>query len=201
MQYKKKVWLISDPHWGHKGVCVFTDSKTGKKIRPWDCTEKMNADMSALWNETVDPRDKVYCLGDWAINRKFANYGQHLHGDKILIKGNHDIFELDLYLQVFRDVRAYHVLGGAILSHIPVHENQLERFGLNIHGHSHTNQVMKPVGVDVRANKVKFSDLEIDPRYICVSVEQIGFKPILLEEVLSNAVARGAVIENKRGNR
>lgn len=180
MHYQKKTWLISDPHWGHKGICNFTFEGTEKKIRPWDCPEKMNEEMSDLWNQTVDPRDKVYCLGDWAINRRFANYGKHLHGEKVLILGNHDTRYTKELLEVFKELRAYHLLHSCILSHIPIHESQLERFGVNIHGHTHQNRVKK--------------DGKIDFRYHCVCVEQTDFKPILLEEVFARIEAEGGVI-------
>lgn len=184
-----RTYLIADTHWGHKGVCQFTHGDTGVKIRPWDDPDVMNEEMSQLWNETVRPTDKVYVLGDWAINRRFASYGTHLHGDKVLIMGNHDIFKKSDYGDVFRDFRAYHVMKGVILSHIPVHPSQLRRFSLNICGHLHTNTVRLP-------------NDEVDPQYICVSAEQIGFKPILLDEVFERARQQGAIINtDKDGNR
>jgi len=171
-----RVFVAADPHWGHEGVCKFLKSD-GSPLRPWDNAKDMDEAMRTLWNETVKPGDKVYVLGDWAINRK--HIVQPVNGDLILIKGNHDIFKLEEYTKVFRDIRAYHVLGAhrTILSHIPVHTSQLERWRLNIHGHLHGN-VVKIGGTD---NDYDQPDL----RFRCVSMEQIGFKPILLDEVLA----------------
>jgi calcineurin-like phosphoesterase family protein len=149
----------------------------------------MDEAMHTYWNETVKPDDKVYVLGDWCINRKSIKQ-DGLNGRKILIKGNHDIFRLHEYAEVFDDIRAYHVLTAqrVILSHIPVHPNQLERWRANIHGHLHSNVVMHEqayefyrLAEDGLQKEVK---LEQDKRYKCVSVEHTNFRPVLLDKVL-----------------
>ena len=140
------VFLTSDTHFGHLGVCKFT-TDTGEKLRPWTDPNEMDEEMVKRWNETVKPTDKVYHLGDVVINRRALVTLSRLNGDKVLIKGNHDIFRLEEYTRYFRDIRSYHVMNGLILSHIPVHESQLERFGCNIHGHLHSNRVKKTISV------------------------------------------------------
>jgi len=122
-----------------------------------------------------------------------------LNGDKVLIRGNHDIFKLEDYTAHFRDIRSYHVMNGMILSHIPVHVNQLGRFKKNIHGHLHSNRVMLPRGFDVRTNEVLYGDV-IDPRYHSVCVEQTDFAPILFEDVQRRIIAEGGNIGFKNGN-
>lgn len=192
-------FIVSDTHFGHAGVCKFTEADGVTKIRPWTDPEQMNEDMVRMWNDTVRPNDKVYHLGDVVINRRYLPILNRLNGDKVLIKGNHDIFRLEEYTQYFRDVRGYHVLNGLILSHIPVHTDSLARFGCNIHGHLHTNRVMKPIGVDARTGNIKYGN-EIDPRYFNVSVEQIGFKPMLFEDVCKSIIAQGGEVGFKYGN-
>ena len=151
----------------------------------------MDEAMIKAWNERVKPTDKVYHLGDVVINRRALAIMSRLNGDKVLIRGNHDIFKDTDYREHFRELRAYHVMNGLILSHIPVHEASLGRFGKNIHGHLHANQVMKARGVDARSGKVLYSETEIDPRYVCVCVEQLpDFAPILFEDLLKNIKQR-----------
>ena len=104
-------------------------------------------------------------LGDVVINRKALTIMHRLNGDKVLIKGNHDIFKLEDYTRHFRDIRAYHVMNNFILSHIPVHPDSKGRFAGNIHGHLHARSLD-------------------DPWYQCVCVEQTDFRPILFEDVL-----------------
>ena len=63
------VFLVSDTHFGHAGVCRFLRND-GTKLRPWDNPEEMDEYMVEAWNKKVKPTDKVYHLGDVVINRK-----------------------------------------------------------------------------------------------------------------------------------
>ena len=193
------VFLVSDTHFGHNGVCHFMRSDGETKLRPWDTAAEMDEEMVRRWNDTVRPNDKVYHLGDVVINRKALGIMRRLNGDKVLIRGNHDIFRDDEYRQHFRELRAYHVMNGMILSHIPVHEASLGRFGVNIHGHLHSNRVVKPRGIDAKTGATLYSD-EIDPRYHCVCVEQTDFAPILFEDVVKRIEAEGGRVGFKNGN-
>ena len=185
------VWLISDTHFGHEKTCTVFKREDGSPLRPFSCAEEMDEYMIKVWNERVKPNDKVYHLGDVVINRKFLHVLGRLNGDKVLIRGNHDIFDLKDYTQYFRDLRGYHVMNGMILSHIPIHEQQLARFGCNIHGHLHANRVMKNNG---------YGGKVIDPRYHNVSVEQIDFAPILFEDVQKRILEEGGSVGFKNGN-
>ena len=194
------VFLVSDTHFGHAGVCRFTRNDGVTKLRPWDDPQEMDEAMIKAWNERVKHTDKVYHLGDVVINRKALPTLARLNGDKVLIRGNHDIFRDDEYRQYFRELRAYHVMNGLILSHIPIHEASLGRFGCCVHGHLHANRVLKPRGVDARTGETLYSD-EIDPRYYNVSVEQLpDFAPILFEDVLRRIVAQGGEVGFRSGN-
>jgi calcineurin-like phosphoesterase family protein len=194
------VFLVSDTHFGHAGVCRFTRNDGVTKLRPWDNADEMDEAMVKAWNDRVRPNDKIYHCGDVVINRRSLSIMSRLNGDKVLIRGNHDIFKDDEYRQYFRELRAYHVMNGLILSHIPVHEASLGRFGCNIHGHLHANRVMKARGVDARTGEILYSD-EIDPRYYNVSVEQLpNFAPILFEDVLKKIKEQGGEVGFKSGN-
>ena len=187
------VFLVSDTHFGHAGVCRFVRNDGVTKLRPWDNPDEMDEFMVAAWNERVRPTDKVYHLGDVVINRKALGIMRRLNGDKVLIRGNHDIFRDDEYRQYFRELRAYHVMNGMILSHIPIHSESLGRFGVNIHGHLHANRVMLP------GFNGKITDI-VDVRYHCVCVEQTDFAPILFEDVVKRITAEGGEIGFRNGN-
>lgn len=151
-------------------------------LRPWTTTEEMDRDMIALWNATVKPEDKVFHLGDFCINRRALPIIKELNGRKVLVKGNHDVFRLSEYTGFeggFENIEGSVVFVDCILTHIPVHEHQLARFKLNVHGHTHRDVVMLP-GAPLRT---------IDDRYICVSAEQIEYKPKRLCEILSKGSA------------
>lgn len=187
------VFLTSDTHFGHINICKFTNYD-GTPVRPWDDVNEMDEEMVKRWNDTVRPNDKVYHLGDVVINRKSLEIMDRLNGDKVLIRGNHDIFRLRDYAKYFRDVRGYHVMNGMILSHIPISEDSLARFGCNIHGHTHGNRVMKTVGI------WPFKKQVIDPRYHSVCVEHTDFRPILFEDVIKKIKAEGGHVGFRNGN-
>lgn len=186
------VFLVSDTHFGHAGVCRFL-REDGTKLRPWDNPDEMDEEMIKRWNETVRPNDKVYHLGDVVINRKALKTLSRLNGDKVLIRGNHDIFSDDEYRQYFRELRAYHVMNGMILSHIPIHPESLSRFGVNIHGHLHANRVKT-------FNAYYGNGTRIDERYHCVCVEQTDFRPILFEDVIERIKKEGGTVGFRNGN-
>jgi calcineurin-like phosphoesterase family protein len=173
------VFLISDTHFTHKGVTQFLNNN-GTKLRPWDNVEEMDEALVANWNSVVRPKDKIYHLGDVVINRRALKILERLNGEKVLIRGNHDIFRLEEYTPYFKDIRGSHKLDNFILTHIPIHPSSLARWcGGNIHGHLHSENVMKYLGEDWVGDDVYVKDL----RYFCVSVEQINYTPISFEEV------------------
>jgi calcineurin-like phosphoesterase family protein len=165
----KQTLVISDPHFGHVGVTKFLRAD-GSKLRPWDNVEEMNEVLVDNWNKAVRPFDRVYLLGDATMNRKALPIFSRLNGDKVLIKGNHDTGKLGDYTPYFRDIRSCVVRHDMILTHIPVHEMELDRFKFNVHGHLHDHIVMK--------------DGAPDPRYLCVSVEQIDYTPINMDKLI-----------------
>lgn len=157
------IFLISDTHFGHRGVTQFLRDD-GTKLRPWDTIEEMDEALVSNWNSVVTSKDKVYHLGDVVINRRAFPILHRLNGEKVLIKGNHDLFRLEEYTPFFKDIRGSHPLDGMILTHIPIHPESLGRWTYNIHGHLHANTMD-------------------DSRYVNVSVEQIKYTPIALEEL------------------
>jgi len=176
-------WLISDTHFGHENILKFTRDD-GTKLRDFSSVEEMDECMINNWNSVVNAKDRVYHLGDVVINRKALSTLSRLNGRKMLIKGNHDIFKADEYLEYFDDIKAYHVLDGLILSHVPIHPDSLGRFGCNIHGHLHYREVVDSNGV-------------ADLRYWNVSVERIGYTPISLEGLKHMIVALGGSVAMK----
>lgn len=161
------IFLIADTHFGHKNILSFL-KEDNSLLRPFfkDIVEH-DEYLIYKWNKTVSPKDKVYHLGDVGFTNftTFSKVLQRLHGEKILIKGNHDIFKLSQYMQHFKDVRATHTLDRMVLSHVPIHPDSLTRWDINIHGHLHDRFIK-------------------DKRYINVSVEHLNdYTPISFEEL------------------
>jgi len=158
-------FFIGDTHFGHEAVYHFTH-EDGRRVRNFaDNSEEGDAVMVERWNSVVKPHDRVYHLGDVAFPRRKLAILEQLNGNKVLIKGNHNQFAVKDYMKYFKDIRGAFELYKMILTHIPVHPQQLLRFDANIHGHIH-DQVLP------------------DQRYVNVSVEQINATPISLDEVL-----------------
>lgn len=160
-------FFISDPHFGHTNICKFTD-REGKQLRPFSTAEEMDETLIQNWNNKVNPNDRVYVLGDIAMKKVHISTISRCNGKKILIPGNHDIFEAKEYLKYFEDIRGVCVLPSriGILSHIPLHPDSVERFRVNIHGHLHSNTIP-------------------DHKYFSVCVEQINYTPIHYDEILA----------------
>jgi len=178
MAFKHKTFLISDTHFGHENAYKFKNDD-GTPMRPWDSAEEADEVMVDNWNKTVGEFDKVYHLGDVAISKRSIYIMGRLNGKKCLIKGNHDIFKLKDYLPYFYDIRGSHKINNFILSHIPVHPREFERWSDgNIHGHLHENVVNYPNKWSKYGNVIK------DPRYYSVCVEQINYTPINFEQIV-----------------
>jgi calcineurin-like phosphoesterase family protein len=178
-------FFTADLHFGHNNVINFKNTD-GTKARDFATVQDMEDAMVQMHNEIVKPTDKVYMLGDIAFNQRGLDKVKQMNGIKILVKGNHDQLKLNKYVDVFKDVRGCHVMNGLVFTHIPIHIDQLGRFGCNVHGHLHMNRVMQ-------------GD-KIDPRFLCVSVEHTALKPIEFEDMVERIVAQGGKLGMVQGN-
>ncbi len=169
----RRRFVTADLHFGHRLLVEGVDA-SGVKFRPFSTVEEMNEVLIERWNATVQPGDRVYVLGDVAINRRFIACIGQCQGKLVLVKGNHDSFKLRDYSGFFDDIRAYVELSApsAVLSHMPVHPDSVVRYGFNIHGHLHHARVL-------------LSDGTVDPRYCNVGVEHWDYAPVELDRVLA----------------
>ncbi len=169
-----KTWVYSDPHFYHGNICKFTNYD-GSPLRPWDDADEMTEEMIEWYNELVSDSDRVYILGDVAFSAANMRAAiSRMKGRKVLVPGNHEPPKMRKYFDLFDDVRGYVVKKGFIMSHIPIHPGSLSRWQLNIHGHTHNNVVMSE-------SLLPFAD----ERYYCACVERTNFRPIELDQILS----------------
>ena len=183
-------FLISDTHFGHTNTWEKFTLTDGSPLRPFTSTEEMDETMVDNWNRVVRPQDTVYHLGDVVIARRHLETVKRLNGRKILIRGNHDIFkDKDYYEAGFEQIHGVRVfVDQFILSHIPLHPDCVgERFKRNVHGHLHGNRITRDIicRADPRTIEHEFYTVrtEVDPRYLCVCVEQTNFTPISFDDV------------------
>lgn len=168
------IFIISDTHFGHDNMYGFKDQYGNPARFPYTSAAECDEYMVAAWNAVVKPDDRVYHLGDVAIRRQSIATMAKLNGTKVLIRGNHDIFELKEYTPFFKDVRGTHKLGSFILSHYPLHETGCNFEGWcegNIHGHVHLRTLN-------------------DPRYFNACVEVINYTPKPFEEIEAEILQR-----------
>lgn len=186
-------FAIADTHFGHANILTFK-RRDGTPLREFASVEEMDETMVERWNAVVGPKDKVYHLGDVVINRRCLKTLARLNGRKVLVKGNHDPWKLSDLTPYFEDIMGVAVfVDDFIMSHIPLHpESITTRFKANVHGHLHSNRVMWQVRTpdeeywDYSSDPPRFLGAwreEIDPRYLCVSVEHTDYSPISFDEV------------------
>ena len=159
-------YFLGDPHWGHRNILKYRSQFSSIE-------EHDNTILENILNVS-DKRAVLYLMGDCFFDMEAIRFLEeirprfmHVHW----ILGNHDT-DSKLRQQVFREVikrdlvdnvhslKKYHEFW---LSHAPIHESEL-RGHKNIHGHTHEN----------------FVD---DDRYVPVSLEHTGFKPISLQQI------------------
>ena len=168
-------WLIADHHFSHSNILKFT-RRDGSPLRGhlWNSIDDHDSDLIQKHNAKVRPDDRVYILGDVAMNRTGLEKARLLNGRKILISGNHDVIKNGGYDQIFESIHGAYSIGKYIMTHIPIHPGSLHRWKGNIHGHLHDGRVLLESG-------------EVDHRYISVSAEIVGFEPITFGEIESRA--------------
>lgn len=119
--------------------------------------------------QIVPATGHLWILGDVAFNRRGLDRLRELKCGLSVVLGNHDKELPSLYPDLFDTVCG--AIKGTIenvdiiMTHIPVHECQKERFGMNVHGHMHD----------------KWID---DDFYSLVSCEHIDFEPKQLRDVV-----------------
>lgn len=177
-------WVISDLHLGHNNILKYSGA-----LRGGTTSEEHDEWIIQQWNTVVKKNDLVYVLGDVAFNLDHYKKLWRMRGQKILVRGNHDMNNAKHLLQFFADICGLLSYRRVFwLSHAPVHPQEL-RGRYNIHGHVHQNSILGDDG-------------QPDPRYINACVEMTYGVPQSLDglyekhskEVLS---AREALKENK----
>ena len=157
------IFFTSDTHYQHKKIIEYCN-------RPFKDMQDMEDSLVDNWNAMVGKDDTVYHLGDFAMRGECLDrYAPRLNGVKRLIRGNHDMESTNRYIKHgFREIYGSLVRGHLLLTHYPVHPDSIGKHLANVHGHIHANK--GPAG-----------------RYINVSVEVVDYKPVLLDQLISQA--------------
>ncbi|WFN34974.1 metallophosphoesterase [Methanogenium sp. S4BF] len=161
-----ETFLTADLHLGHRNAISYY-------CRPFlpDDTAAMDRILTANWNHTVSPNDRVIFAGDFtykADRETTAGYRSRLNGSVTWIEGNHDTcLEGTGPSHTFTaDGREFLVI------HNPKHAPAGYR-GWVIHGHTH----------NARLGKYPF--ISFTTKTVNISTDVTGYRPVPLTEVLA----------------
>lgn len=160
-------YLASDLHLGHANIIDHCD-------RPFASVEEMNRTLIANWNDTVEPNDIVFFLGDlghFADDESLRRWLHELHGRIVFIEGNHDSPE--------RYTGGVHTHQYCILSHgdqefcCTHRPENAPRFwdGWVLHGHHHNN------------DPEEYPLVSPAHRRANLSIELTGYRPVAVDRV------------------
>lgn len=131
---------ISDPHFGHANIIKLDN-------RPFASVEEMEARLIENWNSVVQNGDTTYILGDfcWGKEPEWKRLLPQLKGNKVLIRGNHDLQSMSAELRnMFQDVKDYKEIRDngrlVIMCHYPIllYKNSFRPDTYMLCGHVHT---------------------------------------------------------------
>lgn len=174
MKAVENIWLCADTHFGHEKML---------NLRGFQTQEEMCQTLVDNINNTVPKTGKLLMLGDIVWNRAAFKWLEMIHCQKRIVMGNHDTFEPMAYVnagvkKLYGSISLQALEVRVVLTHIPSHVGEFDRWDLNIHGHKHDEVVP-------------------DDRYVCVSVEQTDYKPIKLIDVVSTWKAKHENLINR----
>lgn len=140
------IFLASDHHFFHSNIIKYCS-------RPFSDAEHMNVEMEKRWNDTVKHDDIIIHVGDLSAGlsgriEEFSILLKRLHGQKILVMGNHDHQKRDFYVDCgFKKVCRLHHSQNIMFHHVPPQSFQKHRGFIDlydelkprllIHGHDH----------------------------------------------------------------
>jgi len=131
-----KKYVISDLHFHHKNILEYA-----KGLRSGTTMEEHDEWLIDQINSVVTKHDLLYILGDIAMNNKGLHLVKKIRGNKMLVRGNHDLCATKQYLEYFQEVHGLLSYRGVFwMSHSPIHPGSL-RGRFNLHGHVHQNSV------------------------------------------------------------
>ena len=152
-----KVYVTSDLHFGHFNMA---------KRRGFFSAEEHDIFIINNWNKLITKHDTIIILGDISLgNTKEYVKLNLLKGIKQVVLGNHDSCNIQKLLPYVKKVYGCKEYKHCLLTHIPVHPSQFDRYRLNIHGHLHDSEID-------------------DDRYINVSLERTNFQPVCLSNII-----------------
>jgi len=148
MKVRGEVFLTSDTHIGHRRILEYQPNRLFKSI------EEHDNHICTMWNNTVPPEATVFHLGDFFFYQRQKDYLRKLNGNIILIKGNHDSFNLGIPTHDLLEIN--YEGQSVVLCHYPIESwNKRHHGSYHFHGHTHGRlggtPLRRDIGVDTNA--------------------------------------------------
>jgi calcineurin-like phosphoesterase family protein len=163
-----KILLSSDLHLGHNNIHKYREKFTRAEEHHEYVFDRLATG--------VGKRDHLVLLGDVAFDTHWLYRLNEIKClQKSIILGNHDSsVPIQDIVNVFDKVYGLHSKKNFWLSHAPIHLSEMRNRLACIHGHTHSNLVMRTT---------REGNEKPDPRYINVCLEHTDYKPIDFAEV------------------
>lgn len=186
-------YYISDTHFDHKNIIGFDR-------RPFFTVTEMNSTLINNWNSRVMSCDTVYILGDfhWGKEQDWLFILRQLNGQKVLIRGNHDIKEMSASLRkCFQDVKDYKEITDnqrhVIMSHYPIlfYKGAYDPKTYMLCGHVHTtreNDFLIKWREELRHSKKNSSDSCGQIYNVGCMMPYMDYTPRTLDEIIEGCV-------------
>lgn len=182
---------ISDLHFGHKNVIRFDG-------RPFSNTEEMEDKLVENWNRVVRRNDTTYILGDfcWGKEPEWIRVLSRLSGNKVLIRGNHDLKTMSSGLRnLFQDVKDYKEIDDngrkVILCHYPMlfYRGGYRPDCFMLCGHVHVtreNDYLAQWRAAMRASRAQPSDSFCNVINVGCMLPYVDYTPRTLDELVTS---------------
>lgn len=131
---------ISDMHLDHGNIIAFDN-------RPFKSVNEMNRVLIENWNNVTSSNDTVIIAGDfcWTKEPQWIKFLQQLNGDKVLVRGNHDLKNMSSALKkMFLDIKDYKEVDDngrkVVVCHYPIPCFKNHFYGwYHLYGHVHNS--------------------------------------------------------------
>lgn len=170
------VRFIGCLHFGHAAIA---------KHRGFESVEEHDELLIKRWNQVVAKRDTTYIVGDVTME-KAAHYHKlnQLNGRKIIVLGNHDRHQdVNFLLQYVDGVAGAVDYKGFIITHVPIHPNEVQFYRGNIHAHIHHVNKLEEVIVNDRYLDEDSTPAPTLHKYFNVDAHLIGYQPRSIENL------------------
>lgn len=170
------VRFIGCLHLGHNNIAIHRD---------WNNAEEQDAHLIQEWNKVVNKKDTTYIVGDVTMEKALDYYKlDQLNGRKIVVGGNHDRHQdIKQLLQYVDGVAGAVDYKGFIITHVPIHPNEVQFYRGNIHAHIHHVNKLEEVIVN---NSYLDEGSKPEPtlhKYFNVDAHLIGYAPLSIDDL------------------